>query len=80
MKKIITIVLAIVCFLLFGLITVCSQMADVWWWGREISFIDTALGILADNGIKGAEGGTALRNVILSLSAPTDKAGRPHRC
>ena len=34
----------------------------------------TALGILADNGIKGAEGGTALRNVILSLSAPTDKA------
>lgn len=32
------------------------------------------LGILADNGIKGSEGGTALRNVILSLSAPTDKA------
>ncbi|WP_338631531.1 phage tail tape measure protein [Clostridium baratii] len=36
--------------------------------------LNTALGILADNGIKGAEGGTALRNVILSLSAPTDKA------
>lgn len=34
----------------------------------------TSLGILADNGIKGSEGGTALRNVILSLSAPTDKA------
>lgn len=34
----------------------------------------TSLGILADNGIKGAEGGTALRNIILSLSAPTDKA------
>lgn len=34
----------------------------------------TSLGILADNGIKGAEGGTTLRNVILSLSAPTDKA------
>lgn len=34
----------------------------------------TALGILADNGIKGSEGGTALRNIILSLSAPTDKA------
>lgn len=31
----------------------------------------TAIGILADNGIKGAEGGTALRNIILSLSAPT---------
>lgn len=36
--------------------------------------MNTALGILADNGIKGAEGGTALRNVILSLSAPTDVA------
>lgn len=34
----------------------------------------TVLGVLADNGIKGAEGGTALRNVILALSAPTDKA------
>lgn len=34
----------------------------------------TSLGILADNGIKGSEGGTALRNIILSLSAPTDKA------
>lgn len=32
------------------------------------------LGLLADNGVKGSEGGTALRNVILSLSAPTDKA------
>ncbi len=36
--------------------------------------LSTALGILADNGIKGSEGGTALRNVILSLSAPTDIA------
>ncbi len=36
----------------------------------------TVLGILADNGIKGAEGGTALRNIILSLSAPTDKAAK----
>ena len=32
------------------------------------------LGLLADNGIKGSEGGTALRNMILSLSSPTDKA------
>ncbi len=39
-----------------------------------VAEMNTALGILADNGIKGAEGGTALRNVILSLSAPTDKA------
>lgn len=36
--------------------------------------LSTALGILADNGIKGAEGGTSLRNVVLSLSAPTDQA------
>ena len=36
--------------------------------------LSTALGLLADNGTKGAEGGTALRNIILSLSAPTDKA------
>lgn len=31
------------------------------------------LGILADAGIAGAEGGTALRNVLLALSAPTKK-------
>lgn len=36
--------------------------------------LNTCLGILADNGIKGAEGGTALRNMILSLEAPTDQA------
>lgn len=36
--------------------------------------LSTALGILADNGIKGSEGGTALRNIILALSAPTKEA------
>lgn len=36
--------------------------------------MNTVLGIFADNGVKGAEGGTALRNVILSLTAPTDTA------
>lgn len=39
-----------------------------------IDEMNTVLGILADNGIKGAEGGTALRNMILSLTAPTDTA------
>lgn len=34
--------------------------------------LSTALGILANSGIKGAEGGTHLRNVLLSLQAPTD--------
>ena len=38
--------------------------------------LTAVLGVLADNGIKGAEGGTALRNVILSLGAPTDKAAK----
>ncbi len=41
-----------------------------------VTEMNTLLGILADNGIKGAEGGTALRNVILSLSAPTDTAAK----
>lgn len=36
--------------------------------------LNAALGVLANRGIKGSEGGTALRNVILALSAPTDKA------
>lgn len=36
--------------------------------------LSTALGILADNGIKGSEGGTILRNAITSLTAPTSRA------
>lgn len=36
--------------------------------------LNASLGVLANRGIKGAEGGTALRNMILSLTAPTDKA------
>lgn len=36
--------------------------------------LNTALGILADNGIKGAEGGTALRNIMLAMTPTTDKA------
>lgn len=42
--------------------------------GQSLETMNTELGILANNGIKGAEGGTQLRNIILSLSAPTDKA------
>lgn len=38
--------------------------------------LNTALGILANNGIKGAEGGTHLRNVILSLQNPTSSAAK----
>lgn len=36
--------------------------------------LNTVLGILADNGIKGAEGGTHLRNMLLKLSSPTADA------
>ena len=36
--------------------------------------VNKVLGVLADNGIKGAEAGTHLRNMLLSLSAPTDNA------
>ena len=33
--------------------------------------LSTLLGVLADNGIKGSEGGTKLRNMIMSLQNPT---------
>lgn len=36
--------------------------------------LSTVLGALADNGIKGAEGGTHLRNMLLSLQNPTEQA------
>lgn len=35
--------------------------------------LNQVLGVLADNSIKGAEGGTKLRNIILSLTSPTEK-------
>lgn len=38
--------------------------------------LSAALGILANNGIKGAEGGTHLRNMLLSLQSPTDDAAK----
>lgn len=36
--------------------------------------LNAALGILADNSIKGSEGGTKLRNIILAMKPTTDKA------
>ena len=38
--------------------------------------LSSALGVLANNGIKGAEGGTALRNIINQLTAPTSMASK----
>ena len=42
--------------------------------GVDLETMNAALGVLANNGIKGAEGGTHLRNVLLSLAAPTTTA------
>ncbi len=42
----------------------------------SIETMNAELGILADNGLKGAEGGTHLRNIILSLTSPTDQAAK----
>lgn len=38
--------------------------------------LTTALGLLANVGIKSAEGGTHLRNIILALQSPTDDAAK----
>lgn len=38
--------------------------------------LNAALGVLANRGIKGSEGGTKLRNMILSLTAPTEDAAQ----
>lgn len=42
--------------------------------GQKLETMNGELGVLANNGIKGVEGGTHLRNILLSLSAPTDTA------
>ena len=44
--------------------------------GMDTVQMNTALGILADNGIKGAEGGTALRNALKNLYTPTSSAAK----
>ncbi len=42
--------------------------------GQSLETMNASLGVLANNGIKGAEGGTHLRNILQSLAAPTDTA------
>lgn len=42
--------------------------------GQSLETMNTELGVMANNGIKGSEGGTHLRNVILSLISPTESA------
>lgn len=46
--------------------------------GRQVkggfTELNTALGALADNGIKASEGGNMLRRILVNLTAPTDNA------
>lgn len=54
-----------------GILNIGATAKDIKGGTKELTEV---LGILADNGIKGAEGGTKLRNILLKLEAPTDKA------
>lgn len=40
--------------------------------GQSLETMNTELGVLANNGIKGSEGGTHLRNILQRLVAPTE--------
>lgn len=53
-------------------VLVCGGQATLA--GMSVTEMNTALGVLADNGLKGSEGGTQLRNVLKNLYTPTDKA------
>lgn len=44
--------------------------------GLDTASMSAELGILANAGFKGSEGGTALRNVLLNLTAPTDEVAK----
>lgn len=44
--------------------------------GMSLEQTSTILGILADNGIKGSEGGTALRNLLKNIYTPTSQASK----
>ena len=44
--------------------------------GQELDTLNVMLGVLANRGIKGAEGGTKLRNIIMSLTSPTSAAAK----
>lgn len=54
-----------------GILNIGATAKDMKGGTQELTEV---LGLLADNGIKGAEGGTKLRNILLKLEAPTAKA------
>lgn len=41
---------------------------------QSVETLNTALGILGNNGLKGSDAGTSLKTMMMSLAAPTDKA------
>jgi len=49
------------------------QFADA---GQSIETFSALVGVMANSGIKGSESGTALRNIMLRLAAPTDQASK----
>ena len=53
-----------------AILTIGATARDVKGGTTELTAV---LGVLADNGIKGAEGGTKLRNMIMSLQNPTEE-------
>ena len=55
-----------------AILTVGATAANMSGGTQELA---TILGVLADNGIKGAEGGTHLRNILLSLQDAADEKG-----
>ena len=44
--------------------------------GQDLDTLNVMLGVLANRGIKGSEGGTKLRNIIMSLTSPTSAAAK----
>ena len=54
-----------------AMLTIGATARDVSGGTKELS---TMLGVLADNGIKGSEGGTHLRNILLAMNPTTDAA------
>ena len=44
--------------------------------GQSLETMNTALGVMANRGLKGSEGGTHLRNILKSLVAPTSAASK----
>lgn len=56
-----------------GILTIGSTASNLKGGTTELN---AALGILADVGLKGADGGTHLRNIILSLQNPTTEAAK----